>query len=158
MHHSKTCLHKQECPTFTKCFVFFTCSTYFDKCPYTKWQMATCPTQSKYFCRLESLWIFRKCKNRNEKCQTRQIRSVLVCMAWADFSPSCFQGVVAKGLNSVKKTLAIHLQIFLMSEDGGIKTSDCMTQLHVFDTEYSANSMEWCPIPGYQHVLLCGTY
>ena len=68
--------------------------------------MATCPTQSKYFRRLnmlKSLWITWKCKNRNEKCQTRQIRSVLVCMAWADFSPSCFQGVAAKGLNSVKK-------------------------------------------------------
>ena len=45
-----------------------------------------------------------------------------------------------------------------MSGDGGIKTSDCVTKLHVFDTEYSADSAEWCPILGYQHVLLCGTY
>lgn len=30
--------------------------------------------------------------------------------------------------------------------------------LHVWDTEYSADSVEWCPIAEYQHVLLCGTY
>ena len=45
-----------------------------------------------------------------------------------------------------------------MSGDGFIKTSDCVTKLHVYDTEYSADSVQWCPIPGYQHVLLCGTY
>ncbi len=33
-----------------------------------------------------------------------------------------------------------------------------MTQLHVQDTVYCADSVEWCPISGFQHVLLCGTY
>lgn len=30
--------------------------------------------------------------------------------------------------------------------------------LQVLDTEYSADSVEWCPHEGYQEVLLCGTY
>lgn len=30
--------------------------------------------------------------------------------------------------------------------------------LQVVDTEYSADSIEWCPHDGYQDVLLCGTY
>ena len=30
--------------------------------------------------------------------------------------------------------------------------------LHRVDTEYSADAVEWCPIEGYQHVLLTGTY
>ena len=30
--------------------------------------------------------------------------------------------------------------------------------LHQWDTEYSADAVEWCPVDGYQHVLLCGTY
>ena len=30
--------------------------------------------------------------------------------------------------------------------------------LHAVDTEYSADSVEWCPVPGFQHVLVCGTY
>ena len=30
--------------------------------------------------------------------------------------------------------------------------------LDVWDTEYSADSVEWCPVPGFQHVLICGTY
>ncbi|XP_078691350.1 diphthine methyltransferase-like isoform X1 [Branchiostoma floridae x Branchiostoma belcheri] len=31
-------------------------------------------------------------------------------------------------------------------------------QLQVLDTEYSADSVEWCPVPGYQDVMVCGTY
>ncbi|XP_063444635.1 diphthine methyltransferase-like [Mytilus trossulus] len=30
--------------------------------------------------------------------------------------------------------------------------------LQVLDTEYSADSVEWCPHDGYQDILLCGTY
>ena len=30
--------------------------------------------------------------------------------------------------------------------------------LHSWDTEYSADAVEWCPVPDYQHILLCGTY
>ena len=26
------------------------------------------------------------------------------------------------------------------------------------DTVYSADCVEFCPIPGYHHVMLCGTY
>ena len=26
------------------------------------------------------------------------------------------------------------------------------------DTEYSADSVEWCPIDGFQDLMLCGTY
>lgn len=32
------------------------------------------------------------------------------------------------------------------------------TTLQEIDTEYCADSIEWCPHPGYQDVLLCGTY
>jgi diphthamide biosynthesis protein 7 len=30
--------------------------------------------------------------------------------------------------------------------------------LHVWDTEYSADSVEWCPIAPFQNVFVCGTY
>lgn len=30
--------------------------------------------------------------------------------------------------------------------------------LATFDTEYSADSIEFCPTPGYEHVFTCGTY
>ncbi|CAH1795262.1 unnamed protein product [Owenia fusiformis] len=32
------------------------------------------------------------------------------------------------------------------------------TTLHTVDVEYSADSVEWCPIGGSQHILACGTY
>lgn len=30
--------------------------------------------------------------------------------------------------------------------------------LQVFDTELSADTVEWCPLPQYSHILACGTY
>ncbi|XP_062874174.1 diphthine methyltransferase [Trichomycterus rosablanca] len=30
--------------------------------------------------------------------------------------------------------------------------------LQVFDTELSADTVEWCPLPQYKHILVCGTY
>lgn len=27
-----------------------------------------------------------------------------------------------------------------------------------WDTEFSADSVEWCPIAPYQHIFVCGTY
>lgn len=30
--------------------------------------------------------------------------------------------------------------------------------LDSFDTEYSADSVEWCPTSGYHHLFTCGTY
>jgi diphthamide biosynthesis protein 7 len=33
-----------------------------------------------------------------------------------------------------------------------------MQTLHVWDTEYSADSVEWCPVAPYQNVFVCGTY
>ncbi|KAI5613054.1 diphthine methyltransferase isoform X2 [Silurus asotus] len=30
--------------------------------------------------------------------------------------------------------------------------------LQVFDTELSADTVEWCPLPQYAHILACGTY
>jgi len=30
--------------------------------------------------------------------------------------------------------------------------------LQVFDTELSADTVEWCPLPQWSHVLACGTY
>ena len=30
--------------------------------------------------------------------------------------------------------------------------------LHSFDTEYTADAVEWCPIVGFQDLLLCATY
>ena len=37
-------------------------------------------------------------------------------------------------------------------------TSPTARPLHQYDTEYSADAVEWCPLEGYQHVMLCGTY
>ena len=37
-------------------------------------------------------------------------------------------------------------------------TSTNVKTLHKVDTEYSADSVEWCPLEGYQHVLIAGTY
>ena len=45
-----------------------------------------------------------------------------------------------------------------MAEGNRTKTSDHLTQLHVQDTWYSTDAVEWCPLVGYEHVLLCGTY
>ncbi|XP_044308973.1 diphthine methyltransferase isoform X2 [Varanus komodoensis] len=33
-----------------------------------------------------------------------------------------------------------------------------MQTLQVVDTEYSADAAEWCPVPGWRHILACGTY
>ena len=30
--------------------------------------------------------------------------------------------------------------------------------LQVFDTELSADTVEWCPVPQWHHILACGTY
>jgi len=30
--------------------------------------------------------------------------------------------------------------------------------LHCFDTEYTADAVEWCPVVGFQDLLLCATY
>lgn len=30
--------------------------------------------------------------------------------------------------------------------------------LQVVDTEYTADSVEWCPLEGRRHLLVCGTY
>lgn len=30
--------------------------------------------------------------------------------------------------------------------------------LHVFDTELSADTVEWCPEPAHSNILVCGTY
>ena len=31
-------------------------------------------------------------------------------------------------------------------------------KLFEFDVVYSADSVEWCPVEGFQDILLCGTY
>ncbi|XP_069691280.1 diphthine methyltransferase [Periplaneta americana] len=33
-----------------------------------------------------------------------------------------------------------------------------METLHIWDTEYSADSVEWCPVTQYQNIFVCGTY
>jgi diphthamide biosynthesis protein 7 len=33
-----------------------------------------------------------------------------------------------------------------------------MQTLHIWDTEFSADSVEWCPVAPYQAVFVCGTY
>jgi len=33
-----------------------------------------------------------------------------------------------------------------------------ITTLDQFNTEYTADSVEWCPNPGYTSLLVCGTY
>ena len=32
------------------------------------------------------------------------------------------------------------------------------TTHQTLDTIYNADSIEWCPVPGLQDLLLCGTY
>ncbi|KAL3876176.1 hypothetical protein ACJMK2_034047 [Sinanodonta woodiana] len=41
-----------------------------------------------------------------------------------------------------------------MSQPKGLK----ITTLQTLDTEYCADATEWCPIDGFQDILLCGTY
>jgi diphthamide biosynthesis protein 7 len=45
-----------------------------------------------------------------------------------------------------------HFQIFKMV------TTNNMQTLHIWDTEYSADSVEWCPISPFQNIFVCGTY
>lgn len=33
-----------------------------------------------------------------------------------------------------------------------------MQLLRVVDTEHTADSVEWCPLEGRRHLLVCGTY
>ena len=37
-------------------------------------------------------------------------------------------------------------------------SSDNTEHIQSVDTVYSADSVEWCPISNYHHVLACGTY
>ena len=37
-------------------------------------------------------------------------------------------------------------------------TTNNMQTLHIWDTECSADSVEWCPISPYQNIFVCGTY
>ena len=37
-------------------------------------------------------------------------------------------------------------------------TSSDVVTITSIDTEYTADSIEWCPYPQYSDVLLCGTY
>ena len=37
-------------------------------------------------------------------------------------------------------------------------TTSNTKQVQCVDTVYSADSVEWCPIDGFNHVLACGTY
>jgi len=36
--------------------------------------------------------------------------------------------------------------------------STACKSLHLFDTEYTADAAEWCPVVGFQDMLLCATY
>ena len=38
------------------------------------------------------------------------------------------------------------------------ETSQKGKSLHSWDTDYSADSVEWCPIQGKRHFMTCGTY
>lgn len=46
---------------------------------------------------------------------------------------------------------------FLMKERI-METTHNVEELHSFDTIYTADSVEWCPRPGFENILLCGTY
>ncbi|XP_055531435.1 diphthine methyltransferase isoform X3 [Wyeomyia smithii] len=39
-----------------------------------------------------------------------------------------------------------------------VKMSSTISTLHTYDTEYSADSVEWCPHTPTQHLFVCGTY
>jgi diphthamide biosynthesis protein 7 len=49
-------------------------------------------------------------------------------------------------------TFFYRLQMFKMV------TTNNMQTLHIWDTEYSADSVEWCPVSPYQNIFVCGTY
>lgn len=36
--------------------------------------------------------------------------------------------------------------------------SETMQVLQAVDTEFTADSVEWCPVEGCQHLMACGTY
>jgi len=46
----------------------------------------------------------------------------------------------------------------VLSEHKMVSTADGHKSLHLFDTEYSADAVEWCPVVGFQDMLLCATY
>jgi diphthamide biosynthesis protein 7 len=35
------------------------------------------------------------------------------------------------------------------------ESDDCLVK---YDTEYTADCIEWCPLDPWQHLMLCGTY
>ena len=37
-------------------------------------------------------------------------------------------------------------------------TSLAATTIVTFDSVYSADSVEWCPTPGFRDIFVCGTY
>jgi len=37
-------------------------------------------------------------------------------------------------------------------------TVSAYKSLHSFDTQYTADAVEWCPVVGFQDMLLCATY
>ena len=45
-----------------------------------------------------------------------------------------------------------------MSDISTEKSTENILCHQVIDTEYSADSVEWCPLTGYTDILVCGTY
>lgn len=52
----------------------------------------------------------------------------------------------------------LHLFASEYMDEERYKTSANVDEVHVYDTAYTADSVEWCPSKGFHNVLLCGTY
>lgn len=45
-----------------------------------------------------------------------------------------------------------------MADNSDAKISKKITTLYKYDTQFSADSVEWCPHKPYQHFFVCGNY
>ena len=51
-----------------------------------------------------------------------------------------------------------HISSLNMAEDSDYVTTSNTQTLQEIDTGYCADSVEWCPLPGYENLLLSGLY
>ena len=60
--------------------------------------------------------------------------------------------------NTVNVPCLIYYVYVVLSQHKMDSTAGLYKSLHSFDTEYSADAVEWCPVVGFQDMLLCATY
>ncbi|XP_054582847.1 diphthine methyltransferase [Eptesicus fuscus] len=90
----------------------------------------------------------------------RSTRAVWSCRAWvpaSDPDPTrCRPGL---GPTWARKLASpSHHRNSVPAASDGWETGGPVRLLQAVDTEYTADSVEWCPLEGWRHVLACGTY